>query len=97
VQRISIRIAAVLAFLVTGACSQERTITGEVFFVKGVGVSQKLGLVTIYAYDLREAQNHVKRKQFESQKHIVALKDFEKQLELLWKMPGSGGECWSLK
>jgi hypothetical protein len=25
------------------------------------------------------------------------LKDFEKQLELLWKMPGSGGECWSLK
>jgi hypothetical protein len=86
-------IIASIAFVLSAiaGCIRERTITGEVFLVGGVGMSYKLALANVCAYDFAEAQEYLQRKHIEAEDHLATLSAYEKQAKAL-----SDDPPWSL-
>ena len=75
---------AVLLTIHFWACRpQNETTTGEVFLVEGLGVSTKLGLATVAAYDFSEMASHIDAQRRIAERNISTLALVSKQATML--------------
>jgi hypothetical protein len=89
-------LCTVLMFLTS--CMRERTLSGQVFLAASLGLSLKLGLTTVSAYDYADIQRHLDRKRAEANQRLAGLTPLEKQIKELWQRQDvMGGEAYALK